>query len=150
METGVALDRSVRAEIYRFFVSAGRAPTAADLCEAVGQDQAAIEGSLQRMHEEHLLVLAPGTPYIWMANPFSALPTPFSVAVDGRGWFGNCIWDALGIIALLGGSGSVTTSCPDCREELKVTVQDGRLISGEGVVHFAIPARHWWDDIGFN
>ena len=30
-----------------------------------------------------------------------------------------------------------------------VEVREGRLVRGEGVVHFAIPAHHWWDNIGF-
>lgn len=103
-----------------------------------------------RLAEGHFLVLAPGTPYVWMANPLSAIPTPFPVEVGGRTWFGNCIWDALGVVAMLGGTGTVTTWCPDCGEHLSVSVEDNRLSSGEGVVHFAVPAAHWWDDIGFN
>jgi hypothetical protein len=51
---------------------------------------------------------------------------------------------------MLGGTGSVSTWCPDCREPLQVSVENNRLTSGEGVVHFAVPAAHWWDDIGFN
>jgi hypothetical protein len=36
-----------------------------------------------------------------MANPFSAVPTPFLVRSGDRSWYGNCIWDALGIPAML-------------------------------------------------
>jgi hypothetical protein len=32
---------------------------------------------------------------------------------------------------------------------MPVTVAENRLASGEGVVHFAVTAAHWWDDIGF-
>jgi hypothetical protein len=39
-----------------------------------------------------------------MAMPLSAIPTPFQVEVGGRHFFGNCIWDALGIVAMLGGT----------------------------------------------
>jgi hypothetical protein len=144
------IDTAVRLQVYRFFVDHARPPVPAELAESVGQDQAAIEDSLHRLAEDHVLVLAPRTPYIWMANPLSAIPTPFVAEVRGRKWFGNCIWDALGIVAMLGGTGSVTTWCPDCREHLSVTVDDNRLAGGEGVVHFAVPAARWWDDIGFN
>ena len=75
---------------------------------------------------------------------------PFRVEIAGRTWFGNCIWDALGIVAMLGGTGRVSTWCPDCRDPLVVTVDQNRLSSGTGVAHFAVPALHWWDDIGFN
>jgi hypothetical protein len=84
-----------------------------------------------------------------MAPPLSAIPTPFRAEVGGRHFFGNCIWDALGVVAMLGGTGTVTTWCPDCHEQSSVMVADNRLASGEGVVHFAVPAARWWDDIGF-
>jgi hypothetical protein len=58
------------------------------------------------MHEAHMLVLEP-TGEILMANPFSAVPTPFLAEVGGRRWFGNCIWEALGIIATLHADGRV-------------------------------------------
>jgi hypothetical protein len=150
MGSGEAVDTAVRVGIYRFFVDQGRPPVPAELCEIVDMDQASVEDVLRRLHENHVVVLAPGTPYIWMANPLSALPTPFVADTSGRKWFGNCIWDALGIVAMLDGTGSVSTWCPDCREPLQVSVENNRLTSGEGVVHFAVPAAHWWDDIGFN
>ena len=150
MESEQVIDTAVRLEVYRFFVDQGRPPIPAEVAHAVGMDQASVEESHRRLAEGHVLVLAPGTPYVWMANPLSAIPTPFPVEVGGRTWFGNCIWDALGVVAMLGGTGTVTTWCPDCEERLSVSVEDNRLSSGEGVEHFAVPAAHWWDDIGFN
>jgi hypothetical protein len=150
MESEQVIDTAVRLEVYRFFVDQGRPPIPAEVAHAVGMDQASVEESHRRLAEGHVLVLAPGTPYVWMANPLSAIPTPFPVEVGGRTWFGNCIWDALGVVAMLGGTGTVTTWCPDCEERLSVSVEDNRLSSGEGVAHFAVPAAHWWDDIGFN
>lgn len=150
MDSEQTVDAAVRVEIYRFFVDQLRPPVAAELAEALEMDQASVESSLRRLDEGHVLVLAPGTPYIWMANPLSALPTPFLVDMGRRTWFGNCIWDALGVVAMLGGTGTVSTWCPDCHERLMVSIEGNRLSSGEGVVHFAVPAAHWWDDIGFN
>jgi len=148
--TNGASDEAVRVEVYRFFVDRGRPPVPAELAAALSLDQIAVEESLHRLADAHVLVLAPGTPYVWMANPLSALPTPFVAHVDGRTWFGNCIWDALGIVAMLGGGGTVTACCPDCGGDLSVTVEDNQLTHGDGLVHFAVPAARWWDDIGFN
>lgn len=145
-----ATDTDVRVEVYRFFVDRGRAPVPAELAENLGMVQSAVEDALRRLADEHVLVLAPGTPYIWMANPLSALPTAYPVQAAGRTWFGNCIWDALGVVAMLGGDGTVTTWCPDCGEHLAVEVVNHQLVSGQGLVHFAVPAARWWDDIGFN
>jgi alkylmercury lyase-like protein len=71
------------------------------------------------------------------------------VSARGGSYYGNCVWDSLGIISLLGGEGSVETACPDCSEALRLRVADGKLVESEGVVHFSVPARRWWDDIVF-
>ena len=149
MDSEQALDTVVRLEVYRFFIDQGRPPVPAEVAQTLATDQASVEDSLRRLAEAQVLVLAPGTPYIWMAQPLSAIPTPFQAEIGARRFFGNCIWDALGVVAMLGGTGTVTTWCPDCHEQMSVTVAENRLASGEGVVHFAVPASHWWDDIGF-
>lgn len=145
-----ATDPRVRAEVYRFLIDRGRPPVPAELAMALDLAQAQVEESLQRLAGDHLLVLAPGTSYVWMANPFSALPTAYSVEAGGRHWFGNCIWDGLGILAVLGTGGVVRTWCPDCLEPMAVAVDNDEVVEPNGVVHYAIPASRWWDDIGFN
>jgi hypothetical protein len=149
MDPEQALDAAVRREVYRFFVDQGRPPVAVEVAETLAADQASVEDSLRRLAEAHVVVLAPGSPYIWMANPLSAIPTPFRAEIGDRRYFGNCIWDALGVVAMLGGTGTVTAWCPDCDEQMSVRVAENRLVSGEGVVHYSVPAAHWWDDIGF-
>ncbi len=143
-------DNDVRVAIYDFFVTFGRAPVAAEVATEIDARPHDVEKAYRRLADAHVLVLAPGTPYIWMANPFSALPTPFVVSARGRQWWGNCIWDALGILVLLGTDGSVKTSCPDCGDHIRLEIRDGELTAGDGVVHFSVPAASWWDDIGFN
>ncbi len=150
MEDHERLDREIRLAVYRLFVDGGRAPVPAEIAKAVSATPAQVEAGLHRLHDAHVLVLAPGTPYVWMANPLSALPTPYTTTVDGRSFWGNCIWDALGIIAMLGGDGSVGALCPDCGDELTLEVRDRELVPSAHVVHYAVPAAHWWDDIGFN
>ena len=125
-----------RVAIYRCFVETGRAP------EGLPAD------TLWRLADERLLVLRPDGAEIWMAQPFSAVPTPFRVECAGRSYFGNCIWDALGIPALVEADGTVCTACADCGDPLELRVEGGRLLDG-GVAHFAVPAARWWDDIGY-
>jgi hypothetical protein len=141
-------DSFLRVLIYDEIVRTGEAPTLATLARLVGAPPEDVRASLGRMHEGHMLVLQP-TGEILMANPFSAVPTPFITEVEGRRWFGNCIWDSLGIIATLHSDGRVLTSCATSGERMELTVHGG-VLTGEGVVHFALPARRWWDDIVFN
>ena len=144
------LDNSVRLEVYRFFVDEGRPPMPAEIGLALDAPPHEVETSLRRLADARVFVLAPGTPYIWMANPLSALPSPYGVRARGRDWWGICVWDAFGIIAMLGGDGSVSSRCPDCGTALEVEVRDGEVVDPGYVAHFAVPAAHWWDDIGFN
>ena len=144
------LDRDVRAAVYRLFMDTGHAPVAAELSKELDETPARVEAALQRLHDAHILVLAPGTPYIWMANPFSALPTPYTATVAGKTFWANCIWDGLGILAMLGIDGTVDAYCPDCADPLRVEVRDGEILASDHVIHYTVPARKWWDDIGFN
>jgi hypothetical protein len=145
------IDRDVRLHVYSFFVERGHPPVAAETAAALGIEPAEAEAAYRRLADTHVLVLAPGTPYVWMANPLSAIPTPFRVEAPGRTWWGNCIWDALGVVSMFGGDGTVTTPCPDCADEIRVDVRDRALHDPDPdhVLHFSVPARRWWDDIGF-
>lgn len=146
-ETDV-LDDRVRSEVDRGFVEKTRPPSPDEIARAIGRPQIEIEAALHRLAERHMLVLAPGTPYVWMAHPFSAIPTSFRVESGGKRWWGNCIWDALGILASMHRDGRVSTSCPDCGEPLEAVVEDGAITDATSIVHFALPAARWWDDIG--
>ena len=150
MDDHPSFDNEIRLALYRYFVGYARPPAVNELAGLVGVRPVEVEQSLRRLHDNHVIVLAPGTPYVWMANPFSAVPTPYHAEVEDRAYFGNCIWDAMGIVAMLGGTGRVTAGCPDCGEQLTVDVTDGAIESSDHVVHYAVPAAHWWDDIGFN
>jgi hypothetical protein len=62
--------------------------------------------------------------------------------------FGNCIWDALGIAAMARSDAVISTSCGDCGAVMHVDVRDG-AVHGPGIMHFAIAAQRWWQDIVF-
>jgi hypothetical protein len=147
----MSFDNDVRTAIYRSFIDEGRAPVAAEVATMVSTTPKLVEDSFHRLHDAHLIVLAPGSHYIWMVNPFSALPTAYKVTTSGdKTFWGNCIWDGLGILVLLGSDGTVTGLCADCGDELYVTIRDGALVPADHIVHFSVPARRWWDDIGYN
>lgn len=148
MDDESSFDNDVRLELYRFFVERGRAPVAAEIASELDGPVTDVEASLRRLADAHVIVLAPGTSYVWMANPLSAIPTPFRVETEGRELFANCIWDALGTVAMLGDEGRVHTWCPDCGEAISLEVRDGE-VSGDGLIHFAVPAARWWENIGF-
>ena len=144
------LDKHIRRFVYDAFITQSRAILKGEIASVLSLPEKDVAASSRRLAEAHMLVLQPASGEILMANPFSAVPTAFQVSSGSRRWWGNCIWDALGVIAMTGGEGRVETSCPDCGEALAMTVKDNRLAEAEGIAHFAVPARRWWDDIVFS
>jgi DNA-binding transcriptional MocR family regulator len=144
----------VRVRLYELFVNSGRCPSKAELAADLGCARTEVANAFSELAIVHMLVLQPGGEVL-MANPLSAVPTPFVVETTGsagtRSWYGNCIWDALGVIAMLHSDGRVLASCGCCGESMTVSVRDGEVACDPpGIVHFALPARQWWDDIVFN
>jgi hypothetical protein len=144
-----AFDRDVRLFVYERFLEAGAPPTVAETAERLESAREEIEASYRRLEAGRVFVLAPGTLNIWMANPLCAYPTGFWVETPRGSWWGTCVWDALGIPAMLAEDGTISASCPDCCEPLELRVEGGELQPVDGVAHFAVPARRWWENIGY-
>jgi len=140
----------IRNHVYASFVGDGVAQTPEAAAAALGLDEGTVQAAYRQLHDAHALVLHPGTTEVRMLNPFSAVETSHRVEAGGRSWFANCAWDALGIPAALHTAGRIDSACPDCGERLELEVRDGELVRGNGLLaHFVVPARRWWDDIGF-
>jgi hypothetical protein len=144
-----AFDRDVRLLVYRRFLDDGAPPTVDDVAEALGTSPGEVEAAFRRLEAARVLVLAPGTLTVWMANPLSAFPTPFWVTTPRGAWWGTCVWDALGIPAMLSEDATISTTCADCSEPLDLRVGGGSLEPTGAVAHFAVPARRWWENIGY-
>ena len=144
------LDLRIRNHLYASFVRDGSAASVSEAAEALELALDEVRDAYQRLHDAHALVLQPGKTEVRMLNPFSAVETPHRVESGGRSWFANCAWDALGIPAALHADGRIESACPDCAEPLELEVRNAELVHGaELLVHFVVPARRWWDDIGF-
>jgi len=141
-------DLAIRNATYRQFVELGRAPTADEVAETMGQGSAAVLEAWRRLHDAHALVLD-GAGHLRMANPFSAVETPHRVEAAGRTWYANCGWDAFGVGVVLRTDSTIHTTCPDCGEALDIEVRHHRPTDPDPVWHVLVPARDWWADIGF-
>jgi Alkylmercury lyase len=140
------MDDDVRWHVYDVTMREGAPPLASRLSESMNLPPSEIGASLERLAAARMLVLRDGE--ILMAGPFSAVPTPFRVTTSAFTCYGNCIWDALGIAATLQCDVAIDTSCGDCGAAMQVAVRDG-AVTGAGTIHFALPARQWWQDIVF-
>jgi hypothetical protein len=143
-------DFLVRRYVYEAALARGRLPLLAEASEHLRTPLADVLDAFRRLAAARVLVLQLEGGEILMASPFSAVPTPFVVELPGYSCFGNCIWDALGIAAMTGQDARIVTACADCGTAMEVTVANGALKNAEGLAHFAVPARRWWEDIVFN
>lgn len=137
-------DIELRRRTYAFFVEHGRAPAPAEL----GEPDEVVAG-WRRLHDAHAVVLNPATDELRMLNPFSVVPTAYRVEANGRWWYANCAWDAIGICAALHADGRIEASCPDCGEPILLEIRDSKPDDESLLFHVLVPAREWWDDIVF-
>jgi hypothetical protein len=142
-------DIALRGAVYDYTLRAGRPPTSTQAAQALESTIVAVQAGFQRLAAAHVLVLQPETGEILMANPFSAVPTPFPVKTAHQSYYGNCIWDALGVAAMLNQAAVISTACGCCGLGLEVSIQAGAAGGPSSLVHFALPAARWWDDIVF-
>jgi hypothetical protein len=134
---------------YQLFADLGRAPDAGEVADAAGLTRSEVQEGWRRLQDNHALVLNGAGTDIRMANPFSAVPTPYRVEAAGRGWYANCGWDAFGVCAALKADGRIESACPDCGDPVIIEVRDQRPDTGTLVFHCLVPAAAWWDDIVF-
>jgi hypothetical protein len=143
------LDLDVRWLVYRTFAESGHAPSLAELACGVERDASEVAGSLERLQQAHALVLAPVTRDVWMAHPFSAVPTAYTFIFNRRRYFANCAWDFFGLAALIGASGTFSARCAVSGATLGATFDRGALLQAEGILHFVVQPRRFWDNVAF-
>jgi hypothetical protein len=113
--------------IYASFAATGGPPPAA-----------AADGRLRALAERHVVALGDDG-RILMAHPFAAHRDGTRVRSGAREWWGNCAWDAFGIVAALD------------LHDATITAQGITLgpTDDDAVFEVLVPAAHWWDDIAF-
>jgi len=140
-------DLAIRHFVYQHFVAEARPPSTAETANALGLTEEDARAAYQRLHDKHFLFLNPGTSNIRLANPLSAIPTDFKVRVNGKAYWANCAWDMFGIPAMLNQDAVIEARFEGTQEIVAITVQDGQISPGDGVVHFLLPFRRWYDDL---
>lgn len=139
------MDEDVRFAIYDVTMREGTPPPAERVGEQVGISRPRVLEAFKRLADARMLVLQPSGE-ILMAGPFSAVPTPFAVKTENFSAYGNCIWDALGIPAMVHADAAIDTNCADCGDRARIDVVSGE-VRGSGFMHFVVPARLWWTHI---
>src|SRR5262245_6916007 len=142
------LDALLRHQIYAHTTGLGKPPSMAELSAATHEPLDRVRDSLARLAAGRIVVLQRDGGEILMAPPFSAVPTPFMVETSRHACYANCAWDAIGVPVMLRESAHIVSSCGCCGTSLALDVQPDHAPAAAGVVvHFAVPAARWWQDL---
>jgi hypothetical protein len=74
------------------------------------------------------------------------VPTAFRAEVGDHTYWANCGWDVLGIPAALHADAQIEAPIGD-GESIRFAIEAGRLKDWDGLVHFPLPFRRWYDDL---
>ena len=140
---------ALRRFIYEEILANGTPPNTDRIAAQFGVDAADARRSLAAMKIGKTVLIHPKTGEVWMAGPFAASQTSYEVSRDGKRWWGNCAWDMLGVATLVGFPVTVRGSCEDCGDTLLLEIESREQKMPDWIVHLLVPARNWYDDVGF-
>jgi hypothetical protein len=145
-EVRMDFDTKLKMAIYGHFAESTKAPSVFEMAGAIGAPEREVFEGYERLAAQRVLVLESDGETIRMAPPFSGIPTQHRVRVGDKEYFANCAWDALGISVALHADAEIYSRCEQSKQPLHIVVE-GRPFPVPLVIHFAVPAAQWWDDI---
>jgi hypothetical protein len=139
----------LRIFVYDHIVANGLPPKLDEIATHFGIGRADARRELGALKIGKTILVHPETGEIWMAGPFAATKTVYEVVAGDRTYYANCAWDMLGIPMILDVPVEIHTKCTDCGTSMRISGHPEKPPTASGVVHFLVPARHWYEDIGF-
>jgi hypothetical protein len=140
----------VRIFIYTHIADHGAPPSSQRIATEMSISTEEAREELEALALSRQVILDPSTREVWMAGPFSAVPTRYRVHGDHVSWWANCGWDMLGVPAFLGQSVRVDSICADCDTSVQLDVdRETGPANDQGLIHILLPANRWYADIGF-
>ena len=133
--------------IYQGFANTGTPPTIEQLAADLDLAEGDALDALRDLGARHSVFLTDDRRGVLMANPFSAVPTPFRVTAYGVDYWANCAWDMLGVPAALGTDATIHATYATDNAPAELHVAGGKVHGADGIVHFLKPFRTWYDDI---
>src|SRR5215472_7799576 len=117
--------RAVRKYIFDHFFETTCPPSLEEAMLKFGLSRNQTFAHFKQLEADHHIILVPGTQRILMANPYSAVTTPFRVEIRGRNYFANCAWDTVSMHVMLDMDAKVDTHCHHCAAPIEVHLSHG-------------------------
>lgn len=150
MQVSLSLqDQALRGVLTQMIAERGYAPSLNELAARFGAAIVDVEAGLHRLHDAHALLLHPQGCRPWVVHPFALAPGSCWVQTAHHGYWANCLYCGLGIVAALRCDAVVTTRLGGEAETVRYCVTDGRLEPTEDVFHLSTPPARWWDNVIF-
>jgi len=142
--------KPVRKFVFDYFLENSRAPVLEEIMRTFHLVRSEARDVVEELEAAHHVIRLPGTQRILMANPFSALDTPFAVKIGNKRYFGACAWDAVAFHVMVGRESRVDSFCHHCGEPIRIEFRNGRAVStqpSDPLVFLSLPAAKWWENI---
>ena len=140
---------ALRVFVYDELLDRGTPPRIAEIAAHFGVAPNEARSALAELRIGKTILVHPQSGEVWMAGPFSATETPYRVTLGHTQWWANCAWDMFGIATIARAIVGVDTHCTDCGDPMSLVCDPAVAPNDEGVVHFLVPARRWYENIGF-
>lgn len=149
MTSDVAPDAlwTLRHRIYDGIARAGVPPSLPELAAGMDLPEDDTLALLHALEDRHAVLLTEDRRGVLLANPFSAIPTPYRVTAGEVAYWANCAWDMLGVPAALHTDADIHATYAADGAPATLAVRDGAVSGAGGIVHFLKPFRTWYDDL---
>jgi hypothetical protein len=140
----------MRKYIFDHFLEQSTPPTLEEAMRKFGLSRKEAFARFKEVEADHHILLVPGTQRILMANPYSAVTTPFRVYVGGKQYFANCAWDTVSLHVMLGSEARVEAYCHHCAEPIELILKEGRVVSSqpkEPLIFLSVAVGRWYDNL---
>ncbi len=118
--------------------------------EQFGTDRSTAFEGLRGLESDHHILLVPGTQRILMANPYSAVTTPFRVYVGDRLYFANCAWDTVSMHVMLERDVRIESYCHHCADQISLSLSRGKVVTSnkaEPLIFLSTPVARWYENL---
>jgi hypothetical protein len=139
----------LRIYIYDVLLDRGTPPSVTEIARHYRKTAKDARTAIANLKIGKTVLPHPTTGEIWMCGPFAAEPTPYKVAGKHTAWHANCAWDMLGVAMIAQEWVTIETRCSDCGDPIRLSADHETPPHEDYIVHFLVPARRWYDDVGF-
>jgi hypothetical protein len=140
----------LRKYVFDHFFENSTAPTIEETMSRFGIPRKEAFARFKQLEADHHILLVPGTQRILMANPYSAVNTPFRDYIGNRMYFANCAWDTVSMHVMLEKDTRVESYCHHCAEPIGILLSDGKVVSSlpkEPQIFLSMPVARWYDNL---